>query len=148
VGEQSGQYPRRLVLPNGNVLFADGNIHEVIARDHKVVFEYIPENQKGGGAYSCQRLPNGNTVVGENASGRVVEVDATGRVVFALQTRYGSTDDHHICAWCANSPTATIGQPLAEQHRARVPYRTAARHGNNPPRDWPSRRSVCPAGTP
>ena len=82
------------MLPNGNVLFADGNITEV-TRDHKVVFEYKPENQKGGGAYSCQRLPNGNTVVGENASGRVVEVDKDGKVVFSLKTNYGKTDDHH-----------------------------------------------------
>jgi len=82
------------MLPNGNVLFADGNITEV-TRDHKVVFEYKPENQKGGGAYSCQRLPNGNTVVGENASGRVVEVDQDGKVVFSLMTNYGKTDDHH-----------------------------------------------------
>jgi len=82
------------MLPNGNVLFADGNITEV-TRDHKVVFEYKPENQKGGGAYSCQRLPNGNTVVGENASGRVVEVDKAGKVVFSMMTRYGKTDDHH-----------------------------------------------------
>jgi len=82
------------LLPDGNVLFADGNITEV-TRDHKVVFEYKPENQKGGGAYSCQRLANGNTVVGENASGRVVEVDKDGKVVFSMMTRYGNTDDHH-----------------------------------------------------
>ena len=82
------------MLPNGNVLFADGNVAEV-TRDHKVVFEYKPEIQKGGGAYSCQRLANGNTVVGENASGRVVEVDKDGKVVFSLLTRYGNTDDHH-----------------------------------------------------
>ena len=82
------------MLPNGNVLFADGNITEV-TRDHKVVFEYKPEIQKGGGAYSCQRLPNGNTVVGENASGRVVEVDKDGKVVFSLMTNYGKTDEHH-----------------------------------------------------
>jgi hypothetical protein len=82
------------MLPNGNVLFADGNITEV-TRVHKVVFEYKPAIQKGGGAYSCQRLPNGNTVVGENASGRVVEIDKDGKVVFSLMTRYGHTDDHH-----------------------------------------------------
>jgi len=82
------------LLPNGNVIFADGNVTEV-TRDHKVVFEYKPENQKGGGAYSCQRLANGNTVVGENAAGRVVEVDKDGKVVCAVATRYGNTDDHH-----------------------------------------------------
>ena len=82
------------LLPNGNVLFADGNVTEV-TREHKVVFEYKPENQKGGGAYSCQRLANGNTVVGENASGRVVEVDKDGKVVFSMMTRFGNTDEHH-----------------------------------------------------
>jgi len=81
-------------LPNGNVMFADGNITEV-TRDHKVVFEYKPEIQKGGGAYACQRLPNGNTVVGENASGRVVEVDKDGKVVFSFMTRFDSKNDHH-----------------------------------------------------
>lgn len=81
-------------LPNGNVLFADGNITEV-TRDHVVAFTYAPEIQKGGGAYSCQRLPNGNTVVGENASGRVVEVDKDGKVVFSLMTRFVTANDHH-----------------------------------------------------
>ena len=82
------------LLPNGNVLFADGNVTEV-TRGHEVVWMYKPENQKGGGAYSCQRLPDGKTVVGENASGRVVEVDGEGKVVFAVQTRFESQNDHH-----------------------------------------------------
>jgi len=82
------------LLPNGNVLFADGNVTEV-TRGHEVVWTYKPENQKGGGAYSCQRLPDGKTVVGENASGRVVEVDGEGKVVFAVQTRFESQNDHH-----------------------------------------------------
>lgn len=91
--QKAGNVNDAWLLPNGNVLFADSNITEV-TRDHKVVFEYKPENQKGGGAFSCQRLPNGNTVVGENASGRVVEVDKSGTVVCSFMTRYGTTDDH------------------------------------------------------
>lgn len=82
------------MLPNGNVLFADGNVTEV-TKDHAVVFEYKPEVQKGGGAYSCQRLSNGNTVVGENGSGRVVEVDKSGKVVFSLQTNPSTSGAHH-----------------------------------------------------
>ena len=82
------------MLPDGNVLFADGNITEV-KKDHTVVFEYKPEVQKGGGAYSCQRLPNGNTVVGENGAGRVVEVDKTGKVVFTLATSPATVGAHH-----------------------------------------------------
>lgn len=80
-------------LPNGNVLFADGNITEVTPA-HEVVFQYKPELQKGGGAYTCQRLTNGNTLVGENASGRVVEVDGAGKVVFSLQLQPMTPGSH------------------------------------------------------
>jgi outer membrane protein assembly factor BamB len=82
------------MLPNGNVLYADGNVFEV-TRDHRVVFSYRPGIQEGGGAYACQRLANGNTVIGENASGRVVEVDKDGKSVAAFQTRFLNTDKHH-----------------------------------------------------
>jgi outer membrane protein assembly factor BamB len=81
-------------LPNGNVLFADGTVTEVTP-DHQTVFHYAPQEQKGGGAFSCQRLANGNTVVGENASGRVVEVDRNGAVLFTLQTHPVKMGDHH-----------------------------------------------------
>ncbi|MDX9868586.1 MAG: PQQ-binding-like beta-propeller repeat protein, partial [Kiritimatiellia bacterium] len=81
-------------LANGNVLFADGKVTEVTP-DHRTVFHYAPEEQRGGGAFSCQRLANGNTVVGENAAGRVVEVDRDGRVVFTLQTQPVKVGGHH-----------------------------------------------------
>ena len=91
---KAGNIHEAWMLPNGNVMFADGNITEV-TRDHKVVFEYKPEIQKGGGAYACQRLENGNTMVGENASGRVVEVDKDGKVIFSLTTKDVETGSHH-----------------------------------------------------
>ena len=91
---KAGNIADAWLLPNGNVLFADGNVTEV-TRAHETVWTYKPEIQKGGGAYSCQRLADGRTVVGENASGRVVEVDQSGQVVFALQTRFVSQNDHH-----------------------------------------------------
>ena len=75
------------MLPNGNVLYADGNIHEVTP-DHKEVFTYRPKLQKGGASYSCQRLPNGNTLVSENIAGRIVEVDPKGKVVFSFMTTF------------------------------------------------------------
>jgi len=87
------------LLPNGNFLFADGTVKEVDPQG-KVVFEYRPPNQKGGGAYSCQRLANGVTLVGENGSGRVVEVDAAGKVVFEMQTRIVTKNDHHRMRMC------------------------------------------------
>jgi hypothetical protein len=72
--------------PNGNVLFADGQAVTAVTPGHRVIFRFRSEERRGGGAYSCQRLDNGNTLIGENSKGRVLEVDRTGRVVFQLQT--------------------------------------------------------------
>ena len=86
-------------LANGNFLFADGNIKEYDAQG-KLVWSYSPEVQEGGGAYACQRLANGNTVVGENGSGRVVEVDREGKVVFSLDTRPDTKNAHDHMRMC------------------------------------------------
>jgi len=83
------------MLPNGNVLFADGKAVAEVTPDHRVAFEYRPAEQRGGGAFSCQRLANGNTVIGENSTGRVLEVDATGKIVFTLQTAPAELGAHH-----------------------------------------------------
>ncbi len=81
-------------LPNGNIMFADGNVKEV-TREGKVVFEYKPENQKGGGAYSCQRLPKGITLIGENSTGRVLEVNLKGKILVEVQTQFKTGNKHH-----------------------------------------------------
>ncbi|OVE80954.1 hypothetical protein BVY04_04480 [bacterium M21] len=83
------------MLDNGNVLFANGEIIEVDPKTDKVVFKYTPEATKGGGAYACQRLDNGNTVVGENSAGRITEVDPAGKVVFKLDLPMISPGNHH-----------------------------------------------------
>jgi prepilin-type processing-associated H-X9-DG protein len=82
------------MLPNGNVLYADGSVTEVTP-DKKVVFQYKSENQGGGGAYGCQRLENGNTMVAENSTGRILEVDPAGKVVFTLQMQPAKPGDHN-----------------------------------------------------
>jgi len=81
------------LLPTGNVLYADGSVTEV-SPDHKVVFQYKPEVQQGGGAYGCQRLENGNTMVAENSTGRILEVDPAGKVVFTLQMQQAKQGSH------------------------------------------------------
>ncbi|MCP4375290.1 MAG: PQQ-binding-like beta-propeller repeat protein [bacterium] len=73
------------MLPNGNVLLADNNVIEVNPKTDKVVWSYKPPMQKGGGTFACQRLKNGNTMVAENSSGRIVEVDPKGKIVFELK---------------------------------------------------------------
>lgn len=83
------------MLPSGNVLYADGTAVTEVAPDGKVVFSYRPQEQKGGGAYACQRLENGSTLVGENSTGRVLEVDPAGKIIFTLATSPVKPGDHH-----------------------------------------------------
>jgi prepilin-type processing-associated H-X9-DG protein len=94
------EHPAALVhdawmLPNGNVLFADGRAVTEVTRDHKVVFQYTPTEQRGGSSYACQRLANGNTMIGENSTGRVLEVDGAGKIVFEMQTTPFTPGAHH-----------------------------------------------------
>ena len=64
------------MLPNGNILIADGRAWEADASG-KCVWEYRSEDTTGGGCYSAQRLPDGSTLIGENSTGRIFEVRST-----------------------------------------------------------------------
>ena len=64
------------VLPNGNLLFSTGHGVKEVTRDKKVVFEYQSKSE----IYACQRLANGNTFVGECNSGKLLEIEPSGRV--------------------------------------------------------------------
>ncbi|MEI7731043.1 MAG: hypothetical protein WCO56_15815 [Verrucomicrobiota bacterium] len=99
-GEMEWQYPTKLthdvwMLANGNILFADGASVTEVTLAKKVVFEYKAAEQKGGGTFACQRLANGNTLIGENSTGRVLEVDPSGKAVFTLQTSPTQIGNHH-----------------------------------------------------
>ena len=80
-------------LPNGNLLFSvgTGSVKEV-TRDKKVVFSYEAKTE----IFSCQRLPDGNTLIGECNTGRLVEVDPKGKVVKELRLLPEGTDGGHI----------------------------------------------------
>ncbi len=65
------------VLPNGNLLFNTGHGVREVTRDKKIVFDYQSKNE----IYACQRLPNGNTFVGECNSGRLLEVAPDGKTI-------------------------------------------------------------------
>jgi outer membrane protein assembly factor BamB len=98
-GEVLWEYPTKLthdawMLPSGNVLFADGETVTEVTREKKVVFQYRATERKGGGTYACQRLADGRTFVGENSTGRLLEVDPDGKVVFTLQTSPSQTGQH------------------------------------------------------
>lgn len=65
------------VLPNGNILYSSRSkgIFEV-TREKKIVFEY----KTPGETYTCQRLPNGHTLIGDNKGGRLIVVDNDGKI--------------------------------------------------------------------
>ena len=65
------------VMPNGNLLFNTGNGVKEVTRDKMVVFQY----ESGSGIYACQRLPNGNTFIGECDSARLLEISPGGKIV-------------------------------------------------------------------
>lgn len=83
------------LLPNGHVLFADGRVTEVNPETNDIVFQYTPQVSKGGGAFACQRLANGNTVIGENSTGRILEVTPDNTIAFALQVQPYKPGSHH-----------------------------------------------------
>lgn len=81
-GKAEWEYPAETcndiwVLPNGNLLFNTGHGVREVTRDKKVVFDY----QSASDIYACQRLPNGNTFIGECNAGRLLEVDPAGKIV-------------------------------------------------------------------
>ena len=68
------------VLANGNILFTTGKGVKEVTRDNKVVFDFQPNSE----IYACQRLPDGNTFVGDCGRGKLLEVDPEGKVVKEL----------------------------------------------------------------
>jgi hypothetical protein len=82
------------MLPTGNILYADGAVTEVTP-EKQVVFQYKSKVSKGGGAYGCQRLADGKTLVAENSTGRILEIDPDGRIAFALQLQPAKEGSHN-----------------------------------------------------
>jgi hypothetical protein len=81
-GKVEWQYPAKnandaWMLPNGNVLFNSGRGVKEVTPAKEIVFEY----ESKGEVYTCQRLPNGNTLVGDCIEGQLLEVDPAGKVV-------------------------------------------------------------------
>src|SRR5208283_270214 len=68
-------------LPSGNLLFNTGHGVKEVTRQKTVVFSYESPSE----IYACQRLPNGNTFVGECNAGRLLEVNPAGRIVHQVR---------------------------------------------------------------
>ncbi len=79
------------VLPNGNLLFNTGHGVKEVTRSKEVVFSYESKSE----IYACQRLPSGNTFIGECSSGRLLEVNPDGKIVKTIKLLPDSVDGGH-----------------------------------------------------
>lgn len=82
------------LLPNGNLLAANGEAWEVTP-EGKRVWGYKSEIPTGGGVYTCQRLPNGNTLIGENSTGHIFELTPDGKKKHLVQVPIDTGNRHH-----------------------------------------------------
>ncbi len=80
------------VLPNGNLLFNTGHGVKEVTRDLRVVFDYQSKSE----IYACQRLANGHTFIGECNSGRLLEVEPSGRIAKELRLLPEGKDGGHL----------------------------------------------------
>ncbi len=121
------------VLPNGNLLFVTGRGVREVTREKKVVFEYtgskMPverKNQDGtvrkaeitSEIFACQRLPNGNTFVGECNSGKLLEVAPDGKIVKEVKLLPDGKDGGH--AFIRNARRLENGNFLVAYYRDSV----------------------------
>ena len=95
-GKKEWEYPAERcndiwILPNGNLLFTTGNGVREVTRKKEVVFSYESRSE----IYACQRLPNGNTFIGECNSGSLLEVSPGGRIVKKIRLLPDGVDGGH-----------------------------------------------------
>ena len=79
------------VLPNGNLLFNTGCGVKEVTRKKEVVFSYESKSE----IYACQRLPNGNTFIGECTSGSLLEVSPNGSILKHIKLLPDGIDGGH-----------------------------------------------------
>lgn len=109
------------VLPNGNLLFTTGHGVKEVTRDKEVVFEYESSSE----IYASQRLPNGNTFIGECNAGRLLEVDPAGKIVKEVRLLPEGKDGGHAYMRNArrlpngNYLVAHFGQGIVREYNSR-----------------------------
>jgi hypothetical protein len=80
------------VLPNGHLLFNTGHGVQEVSREKQVIFDYQSKSE----IYACQRLTNGNTFIGECNSGRLLEIEPSGKVAKEICLLPQGEDGGHL----------------------------------------------------
>ncbi|MDB6052488.1 MAG: hypothetical protein JWN25_11 [Verrucomicrobiales bacterium] len=80
-------------LPNGNILFCFLPGALEVTPDKKIVWEYkAPDKSE---VHACQPLPNGNVMLVEGGSSRIIEVDRAGKIAREIKLTTASTVATH-----------------------------------------------------
>lgn len=102
------------ILPNGNLLFTTGHGVKEVTRDKKVIFSYESKSE----IYTCQRLANGNTFVGECNGARLLEISPDGKIAKEIRLLpEGKAGDH---AFMRNARKLANGGYLVAHYGSKV----------------------------
>lgn len=86
------------LLPNGNYLIHTGDTTiEEITPEKKVVWKHVStptDPKRGVQIHAFQRLPNGNTMVAESGNCRIIEVDASDKIVKVIPLHVDHPSTH------------------------------------------------------
>jgi hypothetical protein len=87
------------LLANGNLLMPTSNTTIVeMTPDKKVVWEYTSKPKEGYTGkievHAFQRLANGRTMIAESGNGRIIEVDADGKIVHQVPLTRDRVSSH------------------------------------------------------
>jgi len=118
-GKVQWKYPAKScndiwVLPNGNLLFNTGHGVKEVTRDKHVVFNYESESE----IYACQRLPDGNTFIGECNAGRLLEVAPDLKIVKEIRLLPPGKNGGH--GYMRNARKLANGHYLVAHYGAQV----------------------------
>jgi hypothetical protein len=102
------------VLPSGNLLFVTGHGAKEVTRDKQVVFSYESKSE----IYACQRLADGNTLIGECNAGRLLEVDPQAKILKELRLLPEGKDGGH--AYMRNARRLANGHYLVTLYSQQV----------------------------
>jgi hypothetical protein len=90
------------MLANGNVLFSHVRGAREVTRGHEVVWHY--ESPEGTEVHGCQPLPDGNVLVVECGTRRLVEVDRDGRIAREIPVPVKTVGTHDQMRGCRRTP--------------------------------------------
>jgi hypothetical protein len=103
------------LLPNGNYLFCYRNGAREMTKDKNTVWEYkAPDKVE---VHSCQPLPNGNVLVAEGGTCRLIEVDRAGNIAKEIKIPTTTKSTHEQVRGVRKAPNGHYFLSLKGEHK-------------------------------